>query len=145
MILDYAAQFEAQARLAHADDREGQFRLAVMYTLGLGVAQSYVQALKWYLEAARNGSTSAQSNLGFMYGTGRGVPQDFVEAHAWYSIAASSGNETARKNRDSLMREMSPKQIEEAQKLAKRHFATLRFTSANLADPGAVLHPLAGD
>ena len=97
-----------------------------MYGLGLGVEQSYEAALHWYTEAARQGHDKAQVNLGYMYGTGRGVPQDYVQAYAWYSIAAANGDETARANRDIVAAEMSANQLEEAQKLSKELFASIK-------------------
>ena len=47
------------------------------------------------------------------------VIQDNVYAHMWWNIAASSGNKFAVKNRDIVAEEMTPAQIEDAQKLAR--------------------------
>ena len=53
-----------------------------------------------------------------MYGTGTGVPTNFVKAYMWYSLAKEQGDETAASNLYIIEKEMTPAQIDEAQKLA---------------------------
>ena len=122
MLFDYALTFNAAREAADGGDSAAQYRLGVMYGLGLGVAQNYAEAVKWYRKSAASGDPRAQSNLGFMYGTGRGVPQDFIQAYAWYNVASASGEDTARKNRDAVAERMSPSQLEQAQKLSSNLF-----------------------
>jgi hypothetical protein len=55
----------------------------------------------------------------------RAVSQDYVLAHMWYNLAAAGGLEDAVKNRDILTTHMTPAQIAEAQKLARRRKALL--------------------
>ncbi len=47
------------------------------------------------------------------------VPQDHVQAHLWFNLAAAQGNELASKNRDIIADNMTPAQINEAQRLAR--------------------------
>ena len=47
-----------------------------------------------------------------MYTSGRGVEKDVVTAYAWFSIAS------AETNKDKLAKEMTPKQITEAEVLS---------------------------
>ena len=54
-----------------------------------------------------------------MYDKGEGVIQDNVYALMWWNIAASQGNEDAIKYRDIVAKEMTPSQIETAQRLAR--------------------------
>lgn len=122
MLFDYALTHDAARRAADAGDALAQYRLGVMYGLGLGLAQDYAEAVRWYRKAAASGEARAQSNLGFMYGTGRGVPQDYIQAYAWYNVASASGEDTARKNRDAVADRMSPSQLEQAQKLSSQLF-----------------------
>ena len=61
----------------------------------------------------------AQFSLGVMYSKGRGVPQDYVQAHMWVNLAAAQGNEQAQKTRDRLPKQMTPAQMDEAQRLAR--------------------------
>jgi hypothetical protein len=90
-----------------------------MFKRGQGVAQDYVEAVRWYKLAAEQGDASAQFNLGNMYRKGQGVAQDFTRAHMWYNLAAVSGDKGAVKNRDLIAAEMTPQQIAQAQKLAR--------------------------
>lgn len=119
MPTDYRKAFEEFQRFAQRGDGLAQFRLGLMYGLGLGVAQDYTAAIDWYERAARTGNAAAQCNLGWMFATGRGIPQDFVTALAWYSLAAAAGQDLARRNRDLLSAHMTPGQVERAQQLAR--------------------------
>ena len=54
-----------------------------------------------------------------MYALGTGVLKDDVYAHMWGIIAANNGNKSGAKLRDIVEKEMTPNQIEEAQRLAR--------------------------
>ncbi len=95
-----------------------------MYENGRGVPQDDAAAVSWYRKAADQGYATAQHSLGVMYMNGQGVPQDLVQAHKWFSLAASRATranvrELATKNRDIVAAQMTPKQIAEAQRLAR--------------------------
>jgi TPR repeat protein len=90
-----------------------------MYDQGKGVLQDYKTAVKWYTLAAEQGYASAQTNLGVSYSVGEGVPQDYVYSHMWGNISSSNGNENGGKLRDHVAEQMTPSQIEKAQKLAR--------------------------
>ena len=96
-----------------------QYHLGNMYRNGHGVTQDNKEAVKWYRLAAEQGVAEAQGNLGASYSYGRGVIQDKVYAHMWYNIAASNGNEVAKENRDLVVEELTPSQLEEATRLAR--------------------------
>ena len=98
---------------------EAQTNLGAMYAHGLGVAQNYVEAVRWWRAAAEQGDAQAQFNLGVMYANGLGVPQNDLEAHMWANISASQGFQDASELRDFLAKEMTPAQIQEAQRLAQ--------------------------
>mmetsp|Transcript_61816 Transcript_61816/g.139918 ORF Transcript_61816/g.139918 Transcript_61816/m.139918 type:complete len:92 (+) Transcript_61816:179-454(+) len=63
-----------------------------MYEHGLGVIQSYKEALVWYRKAADQGDAHAQCNLGVMYLKGQGVVQSYKDAVLWYRKAANQGD-----------------------------------------------------
>ena len=90
-----------------------------MYEQGQGVLQDYDESVKWYRKAAREGIANAQSNLGVMYEQGKGVIQSYVSAHMWYNLGAINGSDNGSNNRDIVVKEMTPAQIEEAQRKAK--------------------------
>jgi hypothetical protein len=98
--------------------------LGKMYYLGNGVPQNYVEAVKWYRKAAEQGHAESQLLLGTMYFTGQGVAQDYVTAHMWFNLASvgltGETRETAVGFRDQTASKMTPSQITEAQRLARK-------------------------
>jgi TPR repeat protein len=95
-----------------------------MYSSGRGVPQDDAQAVEWYRKAADQGNADAQFFLASCYDAGVGVPQDYVLAHIWLNLAASRGVEEAVRGRDIAARRMTPAQIAEAQKLARKRKPT---------------------
>jgi TPR repeat protein len=65
-------------------------------TGGPGLPKDEAVAIRWYREAAHQGSPWAQYRLGEAYRTGRGVEQDAGEAARLYEMAARSGNHWAQ-------------------------------------------------
>lgn len=57
---------------------------------------NFVDALKWYKQAAKKGSPDAMSIIGDIYYIGDGVEQDYAEAFKWYSKAAKRGYNMAK-------------------------------------------------
>ncbi len=62
---------------------------------------------------------------GRVFAAGRGVEPDMVEAHKWFNLSAMRGNDQAKTYRMELAREMSRREIAQAQREArewlKRH------------------------
>jgi len=96
-----------------------QFNLAVSYALGQGVAQDAAEAVRWYKMAAVQGHVPAQVNLGLSYFEGRGVAKDSIRAAMWLRLAAANGDKDAALNAELVARQMTPPQLEEAQRLAR--------------------------
>jgi len=67
---------------------QAQYKLAMLYYLGWGVAKDYEEALKWYRLAAESGYRWAQHDLGQMYRDARGTDQDHGRAVKWFRRAA---------------------------------------------------------
>ncbi len=120
---DYATEFRIVRGLAEQGNPEAQEALGTLYTTGQGVPQDYVEAVKWFHRAAEQGYAESQDSLARMYVQGQGVPKDFVQAHMWFNLAASRfagvGPNPDAGARDSLATDMTPAQIEEAQRLAR--------------------------
>ena len=116
---DYAAALRLWRPLADKGDADAQYNLGRMYANGRGVPQDYAAAVSWYRKAAEQRHADAQYNLGGMYAKGQGVPQDYVQAHMWWNLAAAKGDTDAVKNRDIVVKKMTPAQIAEAQKMAR--------------------------
>ena len=45
--------------------------------------------------------------------------QDYVKALSWFNLGAAKGDEDAIRNRDIVAKRMTPKQVAEAQKIAR--------------------------
>lgn len=105
---------------AEQGEKRAQYYLGTMLESGLGVPQDYSDAVKNYRLAAMQGHVKAQYRLGLMYLKGQGVMQSSESAYAWWSIAASKGHQEAQKYKDSADQQMTPKQIEIAQRIAKQ-------------------------
>lgn len=97
----------------------GQLGLGRAYLDGEGVPQDYSEATRWFRLAAEQGSARGQTLLGRSYFLGVGMPQDYVLAHMWLNLAAAKGQERALEYRDQVIKEMTPEQIAEAQRMAR--------------------------
>jgi hypothetical protein len=65
--------------------------------MGLGVAQNYPEAIKWFEKAAYQGHIEAQYNLGMMYYQGYGVGKNIETARKWLLLAEKQGDQLATK------------------------------------------------
>jgi len=121
---DYAIAVSEWQPLAEQGDPGAQFYLGLLYEKGAGVPQDYTTARKWYEKAAFRGYAMAQTNLGLLYRSGHGVPQDDMRAYMWFSLAAAhlTGNlqKPGADSRDKTASLLTPAQIAEAQRLARR-------------------------
>jgi len=95
---DYAVAWRILAPLAEAGDARAQNDVGVMYGRGLGVVQSYAEAVMWITRAAEQGNPHAQSTLGYLYYRARGVEQDYAAAALWSRRAAEQGIASAQSN-----------------------------------------------
>lgn len=97
----YAAKQYPQALTLCQQDSskaEHQHLLGQMHYFGHGTKEDDAQALKWYLQAARQNHAPAQNMLGQMHRNGHGVPQNYTEAMRWYRQAAEQGDSYAQNN-----------------------------------------------
>ncbi len=115
---DYAEAERWYRRAVEQGYASAQFNLGVKYYNSL--PQDYAEAAKWFRKAANQGNADAQYNLGVIYDKGYGVPQDYVQAHMWFNLAAAQDQISATRNRDTVAALMTPAQIAEAQKLARK-------------------------
>jgi hypothetical protein len=109
--------------LAEEGDSIAQGTLAAMYYDGVGLAQDYTEAARWYRKAAEQGQAHAQYLLGFMCVSGQGLSQDYVQAYLWFTLAAANLTEEQRneaiKARDDVAAKITPANIAEAQRIAR--------------------------
>ena len=93
--------------------------IGVLYYNGQGVPQDFQTAIKWFTLAAEQGSLQGQHNIAYMFYSGQGIKIDKVYANMWASIASSQGLENSKGLLEAFNKEMTPSQIEEAQRLAR--------------------------
>jgi len=117
---DHVEAVKWYRKAAEQNDAAAQSNLGVCYDKGQGVAQDHVEAVKWYRKAAEQNLANAQYNLGVCYASGEGVPKDYVEGYKWCLLAAGQGNEGAKTAATWLEYRMTPDQIAEGQKLARK-------------------------
>jgi TPR repeat protein len=111
-----ARWFRLAAEQGHDDAR---FRLARAFSMGNGLPQSDIESARWTAIAAENGHAASQKMLGLMYGRGQGVPQSHKLAYVWSQIAFANGDNEARSARDAAATQMSPAELDAAEKQAK--------------------------
>jgi TPR repeat protein len=109
---------EIQKNAEHGDPN-AEYKLGLVYDVGVGARQDLAKAALWYQRAADQGHVAAQFNLGLMYASGRGVPQDLVQAHMWLNLAAAGSQAAARGERDLVAKQMTRSQLGEAVRLAR--------------------------
>jgi hypothetical protein len=122
-------------KAAEQGDDQAQYNLGVMYASGSGVPNDDAEAAKWFQRAAEQGSAKAQLKLGSGFYVGIGVPKNLVESYKWFNLAAAHGDNEAAKTRDKISLEMTPTQIEEAQRLSHEFVSRKESGSSNSLSP----------
>ncbi len=79
-----------------ATDPWGQFYVAEIYLTGTVVPKDMHRAQSWYLQAANQNLSEAQSALGYMYFYGYGVPKCKEQGFDWLKKAAAQNNTKAQ-------------------------------------------------
>jgi tetratricopeptide (TPR) repeat protein len=115
---------DSYLRLAQQGDIKAQFYLGALYSQGVGVLPSDVEAFRWFLSAAEHGHSQARLIVGAMYAIGRGVPKSQVDAYKWTSVAATSADTPEDRNGaqqllDMLVSRMTSSDIAEGKRLAQ--------------------------
>ena len=116
------AKLITRVRLAAMQgDVSAQVGIGAMCYVGLGGKKDYSEAVKWFRLAASQDNANAQFNLGLAYANGYGVRRNYVLAHMWFDLVSASGNVDGAKHRDMVAAKMTPRQIAEAQRLAREN------------------------
>ena len=114
--------FEVAAR---AGVPSAQFKLANAYFAGAGIARDPAQALAWYGRAAQQGLPEAENAFGVMLMGGVAGTPDPVEGYKWLLLAEAGGYPDSRVVREKAKGQISPKDVDTAEKLAKAFKPTL--------------------
>lgn len=92
VLTDRALETETLLANAERGTAEDQYDLGMRYERGIGVPQSYLEAVRWYRLAAMQGYREGQYKLCELSERGQGLPQDYQEALRWCGLAADQGN-----------------------------------------------------
>lgn len=84
----YAIAMRAWRGDADKGNAWAQNNIGYLYEQGLGVGQSYPEAMNWYKKAAAQNLPQAQFNIGTLYSYGYGVEKNPREAVGWFRQAA---------------------------------------------------------
>lgn len=84
----HSTALRAWLPLAREGDPKAQNNVGLMYERGLGVTQSYPDAMNWYRQAAEQGLPEAHHNLGLLYYSGFGTAVNDREAFRRFRAAA---------------------------------------------------------
>lgn len=90
-------------RAAEAGNADAQFAVGSMYSNGLGVAQSKVEARAWFERAAVQDHPAALYNLGLFYDLGAGISQDRLRALHYYRRGGLAGDGRAAYNAGQML------------------------------------------
>lgn len=106
---------------------EAQTLLGNAFFYGWGVRVDLNRSARWLRRAADQGYAKAQYDLGAYYANGFGVTQDDVEAMKWsilaiahYAPSEIESRRLAAVNRDQQAEKLSPAEIAEAEKRARK-------------------------
>lgn len=139
---DYQHAAELFVEAAQQGDVQASSLLARLYAGGRGVAQDNREAARWARVAANGDCRSdspycalAQSLLAALYFNGDGVPQDYELAYVWANLAGAAMPEGEERQtivslRDAVAAQLSPQQLEHAQRLAREW-----HPGSSLSDP----------
>ena len=110
---------------AQAGVPSAQFKLANAYFAGAGIARDPVQALAWYGRASQQGLPEAENAYGIMLMGGVAGAPDPVEGYKWLILAEAGGYPDSRVVREKAKAQLSPADVDKAEKLAKAFKPTL--------------------
>jgi TPR repeat protein len=86
------ALFVEIRRQADEGNAPAQTVLGLSYFEGMGVEQSFDEAVKWMEKAAAQNFVDAKALLGSWYANGLGIPRDSVKGAKWLLEAAELGD-----------------------------------------------------
>ena len=114
---------------AEQENHKAELSLGFLYKDGKGVTKDSEEAMKLFTLAAEGGIPLAQNVLGLLL-QAKGLEnekEDYILAHKWLNLSISNFDartqsaaiNSAKKTRSEIEKELTPSQLEEAQKLAK--------------------------
>lgn len=119
---DFATAYREFMESAEEGDPRAKLSVAMMHIRGQGVEIDLNVAIRWLREAAGQGDGDARMVLGDLYSHDVPSIKDYVKSYVWLTLALLKVRSTKRddtvKMRITLIRRMTPEQIERAEKIA---------------------------
>jgi hypothetical protein len=120
---DFPAAVPIFERLAKIGHPVGQWLMGNVYFFGQGRPRDFQLAYQMFEGAADQGYFAAFAPTAQMYDQGLGTPKDPSKAYYWYNIAAAQLRDSIErtdmiKRREAVALQLTPAQIEAAQKRA---------------------------
>ena len=114
--------FERLAKLGHP---VAEWLMGNIYFFGQGVPRNFVRAREMFEHAAEQGYFPAFAPTAQMHEQGLGTPPDPSKAYLWYNVAAAQLPDSIErtdmiKRRETVADQLTPAQIEAAQKRANK-------------------------
>src|SRR3984885_2400642 len=85
---DFETAVKILRPLAEGGMARAQSTLGGMYASGLGVPQSYTDAVGWFQKSAAQGFAEGQVNMGLATGNGQGIAKNEAQGAVWFRKAA---------------------------------------------------------
>ena len=103
---------------AENGNTEAMIVLGRLSRTGVGILQNFGEAAKWLKVAATRGNPEGMLEYGRLFRDGIGVEKDPVHAYVWFNRASAARNLDAVRERELIIRQLSPGQLAEAQHLS---------------------------
>jgi TPR repeat protein len=100
VVTDLASAFQSTLKAAEQGNVPAQSAVAMMYAIGKGVQQNYVEAGKWWIKAAEGDDLAAARHAWNLYRNGEGVERNPAIANQWAKVIGEPV-QTPRTNRTS--------------------------------------------
>jgi uncharacterized protein len=131
---DEAVAVEWLTKAALQSNQAAERNLGRHYLDGNGIPQNYVESARWFRKAAEQGDASSQRLLGALYLRGMGVQRDIVVGYAWLLLAKASGDTPSRDSLDAIGKQLSTRQVHEAQQFASDWWASRNKGGSSMAE-----------
>ena len=112
---DYAMAVKSYQQAAEQGNRVAEFKLGQMFERAMGTAEDYGRAFDLYKKSATRSYGPALAALGRCHELGRGTEADMVSAYVAYSLALEQNNVEGAERLKSLVRKLTPGELNEAQ------------------------------
>ncbi len=121
---DYATAQRVLMAAAMDGKAHAKYGIGMMLIRGMGVKIDLDEGMRWLRESAGQGDGDARMALGRLHGEDHPLLKDYVKSYVWLTLALAKVRAGKRDDtvamRITLIRRMTPEQIERAEKMAQQ-------------------------